>query len=86
MNRILAFVDAKCTWKEEGHRAGVDMRTCGFLAWYADDVKKTLTITEFARMGGKARAQKLTKQQLSAIGRKGGRPRLDNTSISTPNR
>ena len=49
-------------------------------------MKKVLTVTEFARMGGKARAQKLTKMQLSAIGKKGGRPRLDNTSISTPNR
>jgi general stress protein YciG len=38
---------------------------------------KTLTITEFARMGGKARAKKLSKKQLSDIGKKGGRPRLD---------
>jgi hypothetical protein len=37
--------------------------------------KKILTISEFARMGGKARAAKLTKAQLSAIGKKGGRPR-----------
>lgn len=34
-----------------------------------------LTVTEFARMGGHARAKKLTPEQLSAIGRKGGRPR-----------
>ena len=47
-------------------------------------MKKRLTITEFARMGGKARAQKLTKEQLSAIGRKGGRPRLDRKGKSTP--
>jgi hypothetical protein len=38
---------------------------------------KTLTVTEFASMGGKARAKKLSKKQLSAIGKKGGRPRLD---------
>jgi hypothetical protein len=38
-------------------------------------MKKPLTIVEFARMGGKARAAKLTKEQLSAIGKKGGRPR-----------
>ena len=46
-------------------------------AWYDCDVKN-LTITEFARMGGKARAKKLSKKQLSDIGKKGGRPRLDN--------
>jgi hypothetical protein len=42
-----------------------------------DGMKKKLTITEFARMGGKARARKLSKEQLSAIGRMGGRPRID---------
>jgi transcriptional regulator with XRE-family HTH domain len=36
--------------------------------------KKSFTIREFAATGGKARAKKLTKEQLSAIGRKGGRP------------
>ena len=50
---------------------------------------KTLTITQFARMGGKARAKKLTPEQLSAIGKMGGRPRkirrLDSERISTPN-
>ena len=45
-----------------------------------------LTISEFARMGGKARAAKLTKEQLSEIGKKGGRPRkFDNQHKSTPN-
>jgi hypothetical protein len=46
-----------------------------------------LTIFEFASMGGKARAAKLTKEQLSAIGKKGGRPRkrLDKTLVTTPN-
>ena len=44
--------------------------------WYSCWMKKDLTISEFARMGGKARAAKLTKEQLSAIGKKGGRPRL----------
>jgi general stress protein YciG len=48
-------------------------------------MKKSLTITEFARMGGKARAKKLSKEQLRAIGRKGGRPRLDKTQNTTPN-
>jgi hypothetical protein len=36
-------------------------------------------------LGGKARAKKLTKEQLSAIGKKGGRPRLDRAHKSTPN-
>jgi hypothetical protein len=49
-------------------------------------MKKPLTVTEFARMGGKARAKKLSKEQLSAIGKKGGRPRLDETQTATPNR
>jgi hypothetical protein len=48
-------------------------------------MNKELTISEFARLGGKARAAKLTKEQLSAIGKKGGRPRLDRTPKSTPN-
>ena len=34
-------------------------------------MKKDLTISEFARMGRKARAAKLTKEQLSEIGKKG---------------
>ena len=49
--------------------------------------KKPLTVTEFARMGGKARAEKLSperrKQIASEAGKKGGRPRktaLDNTT------
>lgn len=33
-------------------------------------MKKPLTITEFARMGGKARARKLTKEQRLASSRK----------------
>ena len=72
--------------KDKGEAAFVDNRACRFPTWYSGEVKKALTITEFARMGGKARAKKLTKEQLSAIGRKGGRPRLDNNSQSTPNR
>ena len=48
-------------------------------------MKKPLTVTEFARMGGKARAKKLSKEQLSAIGKQGGRPRLDKTQNTTPN-
>jgi hypothetical protein len=38
-------------------------------------MKKVLSVLEFARLGGKARAAKLTKEQLTAIGKKGGRPR-----------
>jgi hypothetical protein len=34
-----------------------------------------LTITEFARKGGHARAAKLSAEELSAIGKKGGRPK-----------
>jgi general stress protein YciG len=43
------------------------------------------TKNEFAvklgSLGGKARAKKLSKEQLSAIGKKGGRPRKGNTLI-----
>jgi hypothetical protein len=46
--------------------------------WYIGSMKK-LTITEFASMGGKARAEKLSKERRIAIaraaGKKGGRPR-----------
>jgi general stress protein YciG len=50
-------------------------------------MNNVLTISEFARLGGKARAAKLTKEQLSAIGKKGGRPRnkLDKAQKTTPN-
>jgi hypothetical protein len=50
-------------------------------------MKKVLTVSEFARLGGKARAAKLTKEQLSAIGKRGGRPRkrLDIQDKTTPN-
>ena len=51
-----------------------------------DGMKKKLTITEFARMGGKARARKLSKEQLSAIGRMGGRPRIDKERKRSPSR
>jgi hypothetical protein len=46
--------------------------------------EKQLTISEFARLGGRARAKKLSKEQLSEIGRMGGRPRLDKKAKSTP--
>jgi len=46
---------------------------------------KKLTITEFARMGGKARARKLSKEELSRIGKMGGRPRLDKRGDKMPN-
>jgi hypothetical protein len=35
----------------------------------------TMTVTEFARKGGHARAAQLSAEELSAIGKKGGRPR-----------
>ena len=56
-------------------------------ASYTCGVNKVLTISELARMGGKARAAKLTKEQLSAIGKKGGRPRkkLDKLPETMPN-
>jgi general stress protein YciG len=50
-------------------------------------MKKPLTVTEFARMGGRARAEKLSPERrreiASQAGKKGGRPRkaaLDNAS------
>ena len=57
------------------------------MPWYTFGMNKVLTVSEFARMGGKARAAKLTKEQLSAIGKRGGRPRkkLDSTPETTPN-
>ena len=53
---------------------------CMPATWYiAGMKKKPLTVTEFARMGGNARAQKLSperrKQIASEAGKKGGRPR-----------
>jgi hypothetical protein len=36
-----------------------------------------MTVTQFASMGGKARAEKLLKKRLSEIGKMGGRPKLD---------
>jgi hypothetical protein len=43
--------------------------------------KKPLTILEFAAMGGRARAQKLSKEKLSEIGKKGGRPRKNKVGV-----
>jgi len=37
--------------------------------------KKPLSISEMAKMGGKARAKSLSKEQLSEIGRKGAAKR-----------
>jgi hypothetical protein len=34
-----------------------------------------MTVTEFARKGGHARAAQLSAEELGAIGKKGGRPR-----------
>ena len=57
------------------------------LPWYTADMTKPMTISEFARLGGKARAEKLTKEQLSAIGKKGGRPRkkLEDSPLTAGN-
>ena len=48
-------------------------------AWYIAGMKKPLTVTEFARMGGKARAETLSPERrreiASQAGKKGGRPR-----------
>jgi hypothetical protein len=57
------------------------------LPWYTAGMTKPMTITEFARLGGKARAEKLTKEQLSAIGKKGGRPRkiLEDSPLTPDN-
>lgn len=63
------------SWKI-GQAAVGDNVPARWHAWYRYEMN-TLTITEFARMGGKARAKKLSKKQLSDIGKKGGRPRLD---------
>jgi hypothetical protein len=54
--------------------SGGDNLPVGSGVRYNGDMKK-LTITEFASMGGNARAAKLSTEQLSAIGKKGGRPR-----------
>jgi len=37
-----------------------------------------MTITQFARKGGHARAAKITPEELSAIEKKGGRPKKRN--------
>ena len=75
------------TIKEKGAAAVRASAACMPNAWYIAGMKKPLTVTEFARMGGKARAQKLSperrKQIASEAGKKGGRPRkatLDNTT------
>jgi hypothetical protein len=38
-------------------------------AWYHCRMKKVLTVSEFARLGGKARAQKLSKRRRLEISR-----------------
>ena len=76
------------TFKEKGAAAVRMSAACVPAAWYIADMnKKPLTVTEFARMGGKARAQKLSaerrRQIASEAGKKGGRPRkatLDNAT------
>ena len=76
------------TFKEKARAAMRMSAACMPAAWYiAGMKKKPLTVTEFARMGGKARAQKLSAERrreiASQAGKKGGRPRktaLDNTT------
>lgn len=74
--------------RNRGLVGGGDNVLVGSSVRYTGDMKK-LTVIEFARMGGKARAAKLTPEQLSAIGKKGGRPKkprgLDSAPHSTPN-
>jgi hypothetical protein len=61
---------------------------CMPAAWYTVGMKKPLTVTEFARLGGKARAERLSPERrreiASLAGKKGGRPRkaapLDNAA------
>lgn len=40
---------------------------CMPTAWYSGRMKKPLTVTEFARLGGKARAEKLSKERRKEI-------------------
>ena len=76
------------TFKKKARAAMRMSAACMPATWYiAGMKKKPLTVTEFARMGGNARAQKLSperrKQIASEAGKKGGRPRktaLDNTT------
>jgi general stress protein YciG len=75
------------TFKEKA-RADLWMSpACMRGAWYSTAMKKRLTITEFARMGGKARAQKLSaerrRQIASEAGKKGGRPRKAKVDSAT---
>jgi hypothetical protein len=68
------------TFKEKA-RAAVRMSAAGRLAagYIAGMKKKPLTVTAFASMGGKARAQTLSPERrreiASQAGKKGGRPR-----------
>src|SRR5271170_4934927 len=54
-------------------RPNVDKRAYTFSVCYYCCM--TMTVTEFARKGGHARAAQLSAEELSAIGKKGGRPR-----------
>jgi len=44
---------------------------CG--AWYSGRVKQTLTVSEFASLGGKARAKKLSKKRRLEISKAANR-------------
>ena len=61
---------------------------CMPAAWYIAAMKKPITITDFARMGGKARADKLSperpRQIASEAGKKGGRPRQPKLDFGPP--
>jgi hypothetical protein len=64
--------------KRRGRQCGCQRLACRLrgIVW---GMKKSLTVTEFARMGGRARAQKLSAERrreiASQAGKKGGRPR-----------
>ena len=82
---LTSHAERDATFKEKARAAMRMSAACMPAACYIAGMKKPLTVTEFARMGGKARAQKLSperrKQIASEAGKKGGRPRkatLDN--------
>jgi hypothetical protein len=60
----------------------VDIGRCYLLACYTLDVK-TLTVKEFASMGGKARAKKLSAKRRKEIARMGVDARLDKRATTT---
>src|SRR4051812_4167273 len=72
LHRVLSFALPRAK------TLSVDSLLARWPACYDCHVTKPLTVTEFARMGGKARA-KLPPEELSRIGKLGGRPRKNLT-------